>query len=314
MNFTYKGLEAQLTKHVVTEEEVNRQIHRLLQQNPRVTSVTDRPTQKGDEVVLDYTGYMDGKEFAGGTAQKQTLVLGSGAFIPGFEEQLEDKVPGEKVVVKVCFPDDYHAEELAGKMAEFHCVIHEILIKKPYELDDIFAKEVGECESLEEMRSKMQESIQAYTDEQGELDLQDRLLRQAAATLDFSIEEKELEAAVDAQMKVLEGRLAQQGLNLEMYCSFMQTTPEALRQDAYPDAEVELRNKATVDKIAELENIQVSEEEIGKALALIARQNHLTMEQLKNCYDSDFEEAVIRSITTTKVMQLIRDAAKITEN
>lgn len=314
MSFIYKGLEAQLTRHVVTEEEVNRQIHRLLQQNPRVTSVTDRPTQKGDEVVLDYTGYIDGKEFAGGAAQKQTLVLGSGAFIPGFEEQLEDKVPEEKVVVTVRFPDDYHAAELAGKMAEFHCVIHEILLKKPYELDDTFAKEVGGCDSLEEMRSKMQESIQAYTDERGELDLQDRLLRQAAATLDLSIDKKELEAAVDAQMKVLEGQLAQQGLNLEMYCSFMQTTPEALRKEAYPDAEVEIRNKAAVDKIAELEKIQVTEEEIGKALALIARQNHLTMDQLKEYYDPEFEEAVIRSVTTTKVMQLIRDAANVTEN
>ena len=259
MSFVYKGLSAQLEKHIVTEEEVNHQLQRLQQQSPRIAEVTDRPTRLGDEVVLDYSGFCDGEQFDGGTAQDQTLVLGSGMFIPDFEEQLVDKVPGEQVSVKVTFPTEYHAENLAGKEAEFRCVIHQIRVKTPYELDDVFAKEVGGCDSLEEMRSKMQESIQAYTDERGELDLQDRLLRQAAATLDLSIDKKELEAAVDAQMKVLEGQLAQQGLNLEMYCSFMQTTPEALRKEAYPDAEVDILNKAAVVKFAELEKIKVTD-------------------------------------------------------
>ena len=143
MSFQYLGLTGQLERHTVTDGEIDRQLQRLQQQSPRVAVITDRPTQLGDEVVLDYAGFCDGEQFAGGTAERQTLVLGSGTFIPGFEEQLVDKVPGEKVNVHVTFPENYHAKELAGKAAEFRCVVHEIRVKKPYELDDTFAKEVG---------------------------------------------------------------------------------------------------------------------------------------------------------------------------
>ena len=126
MEFTYRGLKAEMTKHIITDEEVDRQIQRLQQQNPRIAVIKDRPTENGDEVVLNYAGYCDGVQFPGGTAENQTLVLGSGMFIPGFEEQLLDKVPGEEVIVKVTFPKEYHAKKLAGKKAEFHCTIQEI--------------------------------------------------------------------------------------------------------------------------------------------------------------------------------------------
>ena len=193
MSFTYKGLTAELTRHIVTDEEVDRQIQRLLQQNPRVAEVTDRPAQQGDEVVLDYAGFCDGEQFPGGTGENQTLVLGSGMFIPGFEEQLIDKVPGEEVTVKVTFPTEYHAPELAGKDAEFRCVIHQIRVKTPYELDDVFAKEVGGCDTLADMQEKLKTSLQAYTDERGEMDLQDRLLKQAAETLAFTCNQDALD-------------------------------------------------------------------------------------------------------------------------
>ena len=130
MSFTYKGLKGRLSRHIVTGEEVDRQLQRLLQQNPRIASVTDRPTQLGDEVVLDYAGFCDGEQFPGGTAENQTLVLGSGQFIPGFEEQLVDKVVEEPVTVHVTFPQQYHAENLAGKPAEFRCTIHQIRVIK----------------------------------------------------------------------------------------------------------------------------------------------------------------------------------------
>ena len=142
MHFTYKGLKAQLEKHAVTDAEVDRQLQRLLEQSPRIVLVDDRPTERGDEVILDYAGFCDGVQFPGGTAENQTLVLGSGMFIPGFEEQLLDKVPGENVTVKVTFPQQYHSQELAGKEAEFRCVIHQIRVKTPYQLDDVFAQEV----------------------------------------------------------------------------------------------------------------------------------------------------------------------------
>ena len=312
MSFTYRGLKAQMNRHIITDAEVDRQIQRLLQQNPRIAVIKDRPTQSGDEVVLDYAGYCNGVQFEGGTAQNQTLVLGSGMFIPGFEEQLLDKVVEEPVLVKVTFPQQYHSEALAGKEAEFHCTIHEIRVKTPYELDDTFAQEVGGCYTLDEMREQLKKSLQDYTDERGEMDLQDRLLRQAAATLDYTADPQELEKAVTEQLDNMQAQLSQQGLNLEMYCRFMNTTEEQLRKDAYPAAEAALRNFAAVDKIMELEKLEATQEEIGQALALICRQNNVTMDQLRELYDAEFEAAVMKSVLTSKVMRFIRDAADIT--
>ena len=312
MDFTYRGLKAELARHIITDEEINRQIERLRQQSPRITPVNDRPAQLGDEVVLDYKGFCGDEQFPGGTAENQTLVLGSEMFIPGFEEQLVDKVPDEPVTVFVTFPTEYHAAELAGKEARFECVIRQIRLKEEYDLDDTFAKEVGQCDTFEEMREKLGESLQAYTDERGEMDLQDRLLRQAAATLDYTPDEAELEAAVDVEIQNLEAQLAHQGLTLEMYCQFMNTGMEELRKDSYPAAKIALRNHAAVLKIAELENLEPTSEEISQSLAMICRQNGITMDQLKEIYDAEFEVAVMKSILTGKVMRLIRDEADIT--
>ena len=313
MSFTYKGLSARLNRHIVTDEEVDRQIQRLQQQTPRFAEVNDRPAQLGDEVVLDYAGFCDGEQFAGGTAENQTLVLGSGMFIPGFEEQLVDKVPGEKVIVKVTFPEQYHADNLAGKEAEFHCTIHQIRIKEAYELDDTFAREVGQCDTLEQMRQKLKASMQAWADEQGEMDLQDQLLRQAAETLDYTLDTDEVEQAMDEQLRVMEAQLAQQGLNLDMYCSFMNTTREALREDSRGAAESFLRNQAAIDKVVELEGLEPDEQEMGEAIAMICKQNGITTKELKPYYTAEFEKAVIKSVLTSKVMRLIRDAADIAE-
>ena len=314
MAFVYRGLKADYDRHIVTPEEIEHQLQRLLQQNPRIAVVDNRPTEKGDEIVLDYAGFCDGVQFPGGTAQMQTLVLGSGSFIPGFEDQLLDKVPGEEVSVKVMFPSQYHAPELAGKAAEFKCKIHEIRVKTSYELDDTFAREVGGCETMEQMREKMGQSMQAFTDERGEMDLQDRLLRQAAETMEFTPSETQIQAEIDEQIHNLTAQLAQQGLSLEMYCSFLNTTEEALREDARANAVASVRVQAAIELIASLENLEATKEEISQAVAVIAHQNRMTVEELKPYYDAEFEAAVIRSVLTTKVMKLIRDSAEITQN
>lgn len=312
MSFTYKGLSAEMTRHMVTDEEVDRQMQRLLQQNPRVAVITDRPTENGDEVILDYAGFCDGVQFPGGTGENQTLVLGSGMFIPGFEEQLLDKVCGEEVTVNVTFPTEYHSQDLAGKNAEFRCKIHEIRVKTPYELDDTFAKEVGGCDTLEQMQEKMKQSMQAYTDERGEMDLQDRLLKMAAETLEFTCDQDALDRAVNEQMKAFEAQLNRQGLSLEMYCSFMNTTEKDILADMAPTAEAALKSQAAIDKIVELEKLEATQEEIGQAVAVVAQQNNLTVEQLKPYYNEEFEQAIIKSVLTGKVMALIREHAAVT--
>ena len=311
MSFTYRGLKAKLERHMITEEEVNRNLERMREQNPRIAEVQDRPTEQGDEVVLDYAGYCEGVQFAGGTAENQTLVLGSGMFIPGFEEQLLDKVPGEQVTVKVTFPEQYHAPELAGKEAEFRCVIRSIRVKIPYEMDDVFAKEVGQCENLEQMREKMGQSMQAYVDERGEMELQDQLLRQAADTLNFDPTDAQVEAEMDNQLQNLQAQLAQQGLTLEMYCQFLSTTKEQLREDSRAEALHVVRMKAAVEQIVDLEGLTAEKEEIAQAYAAICRQNNMTMEELKPYVDAEFEHAVIQSVLHSKAVALIREHAEI---
>ena len=311
MEFKYRGLTGKLDRHIVTDAEVDRHIERLLQQHPRVAEVTDRPTQSGDEVILDYAGYCDGVQFPGGTGENQTLVLGSGMFIPGFEEQLLDKVPGEQVTVHVVFPTEYHSKDLAGKEAKFECVIHQIRIKTPYEPDDVFAKEVGGVETFEEMKVKLKESLQSYTDERGEMDLQDRLLRQAAATLSFQVSDKQVAQAVEEQMQNLRAQLGQQGLTLDMYCQFLNTSREKLREEARGNAIVSVKVQAAIEQIVAIENLQADQQEMGEAMAVIARQNRMTVEQLKPFVDAEFTAAVERSVLTSKVMKLIRDAAVI---
>ncbi len=313
MSFTYRGLKAQLDRHTVTAEEVQRQMRRLQQQSPRIAEITDRPTRLGDEVVLNYAGFCGGEQFQGGTAENQTLVLGSGAFIPGFEEQLLDKVPGEEVTVTVTFPEAYHADNLAGKEAEFRCKLLQIREKTEYALDDTFAREVGGCETLAEMEEKLARSLQDYTDQRGEMDLQDRLLRQAAQTLDYTPGENQIQQELDEQMNNLRAQLAQQGLSLEMYCQFTGKTEADLRQDARANAETSVRIQAAIEQIVVLEGLEAEPEEMGQALALICRQNNMTMEELKPYYDAEFQAAVRRSVLTSKVMQLIRQAAEVTE-
>lgn len=313
MPFTYKNLQEVHKRHIVTDEELDRHIQQLVQQNPRIAEVSDRPTQKGDEVVLNYAGFCDGVQFPGGTAEKQTLVLGSGMFIPGFEEQLIDKMPGEKVDVKVKFPDAYHAPDLAGKEAVFKCELLSIRLKTPYEADDTFAKEVGGCESFAEFRHKLRQQMQQFSDQRGEMDLQDRLLKQAAETLEYTPTQEELDEAVNQQMKAFEAQLQQQGLTLEMYCSFMTTNEQELLKDMEPSARAQLRQQKAIDEIAKLENLQVSDEELGQATALVARQNNMTVEELKPYYTAQFREALVQSVLTGKVMSLIRENATVTE-
>lgn len=312
MRFTYKGLEATYTRHRITDEELERQLERLRQQTPKVTPVVGRPAGSGDTVELDYAGFCEGKQFAGGTAEHQTLVLGSGAFIPGFEEQLMGCRPGDKVTVRVTFPQQYHAPELAGKAAEFRCAIHAVTRQAPYELGDAFAQALG-LDTLEALRRDLRSSLQDYADQRGELDLEDRLIRQAAATLDFQPTGEELDKAVEEQMETLGAQLARQGLTMEMYSRFTGKSEAELREEARPEALQTLKIQAAVEEIARLEGVEVTEQDVADALADICRQNRITMEQLQSAYDAEFAAAVARSVRTRKVMALVRAAANVRE-
>ncbi|MBE6900237.1 MAG: trigger factor [Ruminococcaceae bacterium] len=313
MSFVYKGLEASFERHIVTEHEVEHQLEHILAENPKTKNVTDRPAKLGDEVILDYAGFCEGEQFAGGTAEKQSLTLGSGMFIPGFEEQLVGKKIGEETSVMVTFPEQYHAENLAGKPAEFKCKIHEIHEHSKYELNDDFAKKFGNCETMEEFREKLAVSMQDYADENSEIELQDKLFAKAAESLEYTPSDEEIERELDEHIARLSEDMAQHGLNLEMYCQFSGTTEEQIREEIREKAVETLRGQAVIDKIAELENLSVDEQDLEKAFSMLAAQNGMPVEFLKEHCDEEIKKEISRSVLIGKVMRLIRENAVVTE-
>ena len=313
MKFQYKGLKGTLEHLTVSDSDIDKHLERMRTQTPDITVITDRPSALGDELVLDYSGAVDGVKFDGGTAQMQTLTLGSGTFIPGFEEQLLNKSTGERVTVRVRFPEQYHAAELAGKDAEFDCLIHEIRSRGVYALDDRFAREVGRCESMAQMRQGVGKALQAYYDDRAEAELLDSLIRQAAATLDYAPTQAELDRAVDEELNNLRAQLAQQGLTLDAYCSFTGKTEAQLRDELLPDAKQGLLIRTAIQKIAALEAIAAEDAEIEAAQREICRQNNINLDQLDDDSVGAFEQAVTQTVVARKVLQLVRAAAKITE-
>ena len=311
MSFTYLNLQGKLEHVDVTAEDIDRQLQRLLQANPRIVPVVGRAAAAGDELVLDYAGFSEGVQFPGGTAQKQTLTLGSGMFIPGFEEQLVGANIGDDVTVTVTFPTEYHAPELAGKPAAFH--VHEIRTHSSYELDDIFAKEIGQCDTMEQMRENMGRALQDYYNERAEQELRWQLMHQAAATVEEQPSEEELDRMVEAQMETLTAQLAQKGLTLEAYCQFTGSDEKKLREDMRPDALEAFRTQKAVEKIAELENLTVTEEEMNAAIERICADNHMSAEDLKPYFDNGFLTVVRQQMLRDKATEVVRRSAQITQ-
>lgn len=313
MSFTYLNLQGKLEHVDVTAEDIDRQLQRLLQANPRIVPVVGRAAAAGDELVLDYAGFSEGVQFPGGTAQKQTLTLGSGMFIPGFEEQLVGANIGDDVTVTVTFPTEYHAPELAGKPAAFHCHVHEIRTHSSYELDDIFPKEIGQCDTMEQMRENMGRALQDYYNERAEQELRWQLMHQAAATVEEQPSEEELDRMVEAQMETLTAQLAQKGLTLEAYCQFTGSDEKKLREDMRPDALEAFRTQKAVEKIAELENLTVTEEEMNAAIERICADNHMSAEDLKPYFDNGFLTVVRQQMLRDKATEVVRRSAQITQ-
>lgn len=313
MSFTYLNLQGKLEHVTATAEDIDRQMQRLLQANPRIIPVTGRAAALGDELVLDYAGFSEGVQFPGGTAEKQTLTLGSGMFIPGFEEQLVGANIGDDVTVTVTFPTEYHAPELAGKPAEFRCHVHEIRTHDSYQLDDTFAKEIGQCENMEQMRENMGKALQDYYNQRAEQELRWQLMHQAAATVEEQPTDEELDRMVEAQMETLTAQLAQKGLTLEAYCQFTGSDEKKLREDMRPDALETFRTQKAVEKIAQLENLTVTDEEMDAAIQRICADNHMSAEDLKPYFDNGFLTVVRQQMLRDKATEVVRRSARITQ-
>ena len=307
----YKGLKGVYERLAVSDSQVDRQVDALLEQKTRAIPVTDRPSREGDELLLDYAGFCDSVQFEGGTAQNQTLVLGSGTFIPGFEAQLVGTLPGDSVDVKVTFPTPYHSEALAGKEAVFKCTIHEIRLRQKYAPDDTFAREVCGFDSFEALHQALRNGLQAYLDRQADEDLKLRLLDQLAEGRDSDIDQARLDEAVEAELGSLKAQLARQGLTLEAYCRFTGKTEAQLREECVPDAKKRVARQEVLNQIIEAEGIVADEDSVAAAIQQICRENNMTLEQLTPHLDEKAEHAIVQNVLTQKALNVLRDNAII---
>ena len=314
MSFTYKGLKIQYTRHIVTEEEVDKNLQRLLEQNPRIAEVTDRPTENGDEVILDYAGFCEGVQFPGGTAENQTVVLGSGMFIPGFEEQLLDKVPGEEVTVKVTFPTQYHAEELAGKEAVFHCTVHAIQTKEVPELNDEFAKQFNGISSLEDMKAQLKQQLQAYADQYAQNKVRDELLKELVKHVeDVTFDEAEVKMEIDIAVEGFARQIEQRGMSLEGYLQACGRTREEMDAELRPQAEDTIKARMALNEVCRLEGITVTQEEVDAAYQEVANMYRVSVQEVKDAYGQDNDEKLRKDVLLKKAIAVLEANAEITE-
>ena len=309
----YKGLKAVRVVQLVTDEQLAQQLEEIRRQYPLSTPITDRAAKLGDEVLIDYSGFVGDNQFEGGTAERQPLMLGSGTFIPGFEEQLVGAKVGDKVDVKVTFPQEYHATDLAGKEAVFHCTVHAITAKSLRELDDQFAKDIGMMNSLEEMKGALRAQMQQYADQVSDAQMRDQLLNALVAECEeLEVSDELIEAELDDAVKTVYQQLQQQGLTLDDYLQFCGRSLEDLRAELRPNATSTVKARLALQEVSRLENITVSEEEIEAEYQVFSRECGIPVEQLKQACGNDAIEALRKDVTMKKTIAVLVDNAEIT--
>ncbi|GEB76384.1 trigger factor [Sporolactobacillus inulinus] len=278
----YKGLEVEEKSTEVTDEDVAHEIKHLQERYAELVVKEDGEIEKGDTAVIDFDGYVDDKPFEGGKAENYSLEIGSGSFIPGFEDQLIGvKVGAEKDVV-VTFPEDYHAEELKGKEATFKIKVHEIKQKQLPELDDEFAKDVDDdVETFAELQEKIKNHQKEHREADAENSKRDSVVQQAAANAEIDVPEVMITNEQDNMVKEFEQRLKGQGMTLEMYSSLTGTDENALRDQMKEDAEKRVRANLTLEAIAKAESIEASDEEVEEELKKMADQYKIGADQIK---------------------------------
>ena len=310
----YKGLEVPVSDLTVSDEDVMEALKKEQEKNSRTVAVEDRGAENGDTVTLDFEGFVDDVPFEGGKGENHPLVLGSGSFIPGFEEQLIDAKAGEHIVVNVTFPEEYQAEELAGKEAVFQCDIKKVEKKELPELDDEFAQDVSEFDTLDEYKASIREDL-----EKKKADEALRLKEDAA--VDKVIENAEMDipdAMVDTQARSMlddfSRRMQAQGLTMEQYFQFTGQSMDRMLEDMKPQALKTIQTRLVLEKVAEAEDIQPDDEEVNAEISKMAEQYNLEADSLKDMMSEEELAQIKKDLAVQKAVTLIAESAVETEN
>ena len=277
----YKGLEIEKVSTRVTQKEVDAKIQEEAEKNARTITVTDRPVQDGDEVILDFEGFVDGVAFEGGKGENYPLTIGSGSFIPGFEEQLVGAEAEKEMEVKVTFPEDYHAEDLKGKEAVFKCTVHEIKAKELPEIDDEFAAEVSEFDTLEEYKADIKAKIKDQKASEGKRKQEDQAVDAAVKNAQYEIPQPMIETQVMQMADDFAQRIQSQGISLEQYFQFTGMTADKMMDELRPQAIKRIETRLVLEAIAKAENIEISDEKLDEELAKMAESYKMEVDKLK---------------------------------
>ena len=304
----YMGIE--VTKDVVevTDEDIDKEINIVRERNSREIEVTDAPAEMGNVTKRDFEGFVDGVAFEGGKGEDYSLKLGSGSFIPGFEEQVAGHVIGEEFDVNVTFPEEYHAEELAGKPAVFKVTIKSIEKIELPELDDDFAKDVSEFDTFAEYREDMKAKIQKRHESAAEANLEESILNILIEKLEADIPEAMFVAETENFVRDYDNRLRQSGLDLQMYFQYTGLTLDGLREQLRPQAEKQVKARLALETVAAAEHIEVSDEELEAEFALLASNYNMEVEKLREFVDADMVKA---DVSVRKAMKLVKENATI---
>lgn len=307
----YKGIEVEQVDPEVTEEDVDRDIEAMRKRNSRMV-VADRPVENGDTVILDYAGFVGDEQFQGGTAENQELKIGSGMFIPGFEEQLIGVKAGESKDVVVTFPEEYQAKELAGKEATFKCKVHEVKFEELPELDDEFAKDVSEFDTLAELRDDARARILESVKLQCENEAKDKVIAQVYENNKIEAPATMVADEMDRMIQELEQQMRYQGLNIQQYLQFTGSTLDDFRNEIKPEAEKRVATRIVLRSIGDVENVEVTDEDLDKELQRMSEAYNTDPENIKKMLGEENLAFFCKDIALTKVMDMLYNEAKIT--
>ena len=306
----YKGIAVEKELAPTTDEEIDAEVEAARQKNAREIEVTDRPAQTGDTAVIDYEGFCDGEAFEGGKGTDHNLKLGSGSFIPGFEEQVAGHNAGESFDVNVTFPEEYHAEKLAGKAATFKVTLKAIKFDELPALDDEFAKDVSEFDTLDEYKASVKAKIDERHQKAADAAVEEKLIDTLCEKLEGDIPDVMYDNEVENGIRDMANRMAQQGIKLDMYLQYTGMKIEDLRKEMRPRAEKQVKTRLALEKIAALENIEATEEDVQKEYESIASAYGLKAEDIKGQLD---DALLTEDIKVRKAVQLVKDTAVVTE-
>lgn len=309
----YKGVTVAKADLDVTEAEIDEAVEKERNQNARMVTVEDRAIAEGDTAVIDYKGFVDGEPFAGGEAENQSLEIGSHSFIDTFEEQLIGKNSGDEVEVHVTFPDEYHAEDLAGKPAVFQVKIHEIKTKELPELDDEFAQDVSEFDTMEAYRQSVKERLTEAKEAEAKRSREDEAIRKIVESSSMEIPDAMTDTQVEVMIEEFAQRISQQGLSFEQYMQFSGVTIDKMKEQVRPDAVSRIQCSLVLEKIAEVEKIEVSDDDIKAEAEKMAAAYGMEADKILEMMGDSEKESMKKDIAVQKAVTLVMDNVKESE-